>query len=165
MSDKQLVCKACSGIEVYSILTQLKYYPTLPASERNNNNKKKSLSKISSITHLQTSCSKTAAEQQDTDDATAAFPTPLTAEFNTEKKNRRKQQRMMSGGAQRPVHSGETLCKMCQHVIAEHIGIIKRGLSGASCFCFLMVMDSAEMLMFALKALSAIFCSPNNSLF
>jgi len=43
--------------------------------------------------------------------------------------------------------------------------MIKRGLSWASCFCFLMVMDSAEMLMFALKALSAIFCSLNNSLF
>lgn len=43
--------------------------------------------------------------------------------------------------------------------------MIKPELSGASCFCFLMVMDSVQMLMFALKALSAIFCSMNNSLF
>lgn len=54
--------------------------------QREKQQQKKSLSKISSITHLQTSCSKTAAEQQDTDDATTTFPTPLTAEFNTEKR-------------------------------------------------------------------------------
>lgn len=43
--------------------------------------------------------------------------------------------------------------------------MVKTGLSGAPYFCFLMVMDSVEMLMFALKALSAIFCSLKNSLF
>lgn len=35
---------------------------------------------------MQKSCSQTVAEQQDANDATAAFPTPLTAEFDTEKK-------------------------------------------------------------------------------
>lgn len=65
-------------------------------------------------------------------------------------------------GGQRPGHSGEGLYK---NVLTGHIEMVKTGPSGAPYFCFLMVMDSVEMLMFALKALSAIFCSLKNSLF
>lgn len=42
--------------------------------------------KNSSIAHLRTSCSKTAAEQPDTTDAIAVCPIPLKAESDTEKR-------------------------------------------------------------------------------
>lgn len=52
--------------------------------------------KNSSITHLWTSCSKTAAEQPDLADALAVCPIPLSTEFDT--KNRLKQQQRIFWG-------------------------------------------------------------------
>lgn len=163
MSDNKLFRKAYSEKETHIILT-LSIIPLfLTVRGRIGKNKPK-LFQTSRSTHLQTSCSKTVAKQQDPNDATVAFPTAFTAEFDTEKRTDASSNAWCPG-AQRPPHSGEVLHKVCQRAIAEHIEMRKMGPSGASCFCFLMVMDSAAMLMFALKALSAIFCSLNNSLF
>lgn len=130
-----------------------KYYLALPAGERNN--RKKSLPK-SQAANLQQNSKRPVT--------LLPLPQPLTAQSDAGRRTLASSKVRCPVG-HRPVRPGDALGKTCQRPTAENTAVLPTALAGASCFCCLTAMGSAETLMLALKALSAIFCSLNNYLF